>query len=372
MKNASRRLPFFAAAFIGALGLLAVLLLLAQSPGSRKPAASPTPHLVKSTPQIVATVDDEPIHLDEWRRTVALDRAMSELVGQLPPDPEETLDRLINQRLILRAAEQAGLPTADEADAEAWVVSFLEKAKLEETALEKSLNAVGLTRDDLVGGLVPRLMDVERALEALPPDGDSAAWVADLRGQARVVVFESVSAFEVAGLPVPTAATASTPSLSPDQPVTFPSSLSNGPSVGELAPDFTLTSTDGSMVALLDFRGQPVVLNFWAPWCTPCREVLPMLDAAGNDDLVVLGIAVRESPDQLSAFAAELGLALPLLIDQNGQVSDAYRVRGLPTTLFADREGIIVARHVGPLDQETLSNYLPLLLDLSPSPTRTP
>jgi thiol-disulfide isomerase/thioredoxin len=317
-------------------------------------------------------VDDEPIHLDEWQRTVALDRAMSELVGQLPPDPEETLDRLINQRLISHAAEQAGLLTADEADAEAWLVSFLEQAKLEETALEKSLNVVGLTRADLVGELVPRLMDVERALEALPPDGDSEAWVADLRGQARVVMFESVSTFEVAGLPAPTAAAMLTPPLSPDQPVTSLNSLPNGSSVGELAPNFTLTSTDGSMVALLDYRGQPVVLNFWAPWCAPCREALPMLDATGNDDLVVLGIAVRESPDQVSAFAAELGLALPLLIDQNGQVSDAYRVRGLPTTIFADRGGIIVARHVGPLDQETLADYLTLLLDLSPSPTRVP
>jgi peroxiredoxin len=213
---------------------------------------------------------------------------------------------------------------------------------------------------------------VERALGALAPDGDSEAWVNDLRSEAQVVVFESVSAFDIVGLQGSTADATSTLPLSPDQPVTFTNSLSNGSPVGGLAPDFTLTATDGSMVTWLDFRGQSVVLNFWAPWCAPCRDALAMLEAYSADDLVVLGITVRESPDNVSAFAAELGLALPLLIDQSGQVSDAYLVRGLPTTLFIDREGIIVARHVGPFDQETLTNYLALLLDLSPSPAPIP
>lgn len=384
MKNASRRLPFFAAAFIGAFVLLAVLLMFSQSPRRVKPTplsvaptsmpntptprpVTPAPRSAMSTPRIVSTVDDEPIYADEWERAVALDRAMSGFVGQLEPSPEETLNRLINQRLVLRAAEKAGLPKANEAQAEAWLTNFLASLNLEEEALERSLTAVGLTRSDLVEDLVPRLLEVQQALETLP-DGAAEAWVADLRRQARVVVLESVAPPEPLDLPASTVGPASATSPSPDQPTPTTIRLTAGPRVGELAPDISLTATDGTTVRLSDLRGQPVVLNFWAPWCPPCREELPMLETVSTDDLVVLGIAVREPPDKVIAFATDLGLELTLLLDEKGQTSDVYQVRGLPTSLFVNGEGMIIARHVGPLDQETLDSYLALLLATAPAP----
>jgi thiol-disulfide isomerase/thioredoxin len=310
-------------------------------------------------------VDEEPVLFEQWQRAVALDHAMSGLAGQTPPSPEETLNRLINQRLVLRAAENAGLPKASNAQAEAWLQGFLMSLNQDEAALEQSLVRVGLTRADLVGDLVPHLLDVQRALETLPPDGDREAWVAGLAGEAKVVLLESVPVAELVEPLSPTADENLLASPPPGQ-------ARPGARVGEPAPDFNLKTTDGATVQLSDLRGQPVVLNFWAPWCAPCREELPILESIEGDDLVVLGLAVRESRDQVVAFAADLGLELTLLLDLEGQASDDYQVRGLPTTIFVDREGVTVARHVGPLDQQTLDEFLTLLRSKSPPTTPTP
>jgi peroxiredoxin len=139
-----------------------------------------------------------------------------------------------------------------------------------------------------------------------------------------------------------------------------------------LAPDFTLQATDGTTVRLSDLQGQLVLLNFWASWCAPCKHELPMLEAAQDDRLAILGIAVREPLVTVTDFAANLGLTLTLLPDQNGKVSEAYTVRGLPTTLFVDHKGVIVARHVGPLDPASLESYLNTLLTASSINTTTP
>jgi cytochrome c biogenesis protein CcmG/thiol:disulfide interchange protein DsbE len=369
MKNTSQRLVYFAAAFFGGLALLAVLLslftFLPQFVASPRQTAMPTPW-------VVAIIDDEPIYIDDWQRAMALDQVMSELVGQVMPSSEETLYRLINERLVLRAAEKAGLSEAGQAQAEDWLRFFLARWRIEEATLMEALSRVGLTRDDLIGEMVPRLLQVQRAVDELAPAEDEEAWVADLHRLAKVDLLESLSPTAPLDLPMPTKVLTPQASELMAQSTQNALSLSTGPLVGELALDFSLETIDGSVVRLSDLRGLPVLLNFWAPWCTTCREELPMLQALDTDALVVLGIAVREPPDKVTAFAMDLGLELPLLVDQNGRTSDAYRVRGLPTSLLVDREGVIVARHVGPLDREILDIYLSSLLTIPPHPTSAP
>jgi hypothetical protein len=97
-----------------------------------------------------------------------------------------------------------------------------------------------------------------------------------------------------------------------------------------------------------------------------------MLQSANSENLIVLTIAVRVPSDTVMDFATELGLDLPLLIDEDGRVSGGYQVRGLPTSLFLDSTGLIVARHVGPLDPETLHTYLVSLLEIPPTPVPAP
>jgi len=347
MSNSFRRILFFGVALIGGLGLVAAMLVsLGQTP---RPLP-PSPTAVTPTPPAVATVDGLSIWRHEWEQAVALDHVMSGLVGQPPPAPEETLEQLINQHLVLRQATAAGIPETDPAQAEAWLADLIAAQNLTQAALDQALQRSQLTRADLVQEVIPRLLRVEQALNTLSPDGDAQAWVAALRDQAQIEIKESLYPLSSSLPPTP-------------EPPPIQTTLPAGPGVGELAPNFRLEATDGTAVTLSDLRGRPVLLSFWATWCTMCHDELRLLQAITHSsatDMVVLTIDVRESPAKVQAVADELGLSSSLL-DQTGQVNTDYQVRGLPTSFLIDRKGRIVARHVGPLDQETLDRYLALL-----------
>jgi len=128
------------------------------------------------------------------------------------------------------------------------------------------------------------------------------------------------------------------------------------PKTGFLAPDFTLTSTDGETVKLSALRGRPVILNFWATWCPPCRAEMPAIEEAWQrykaDGLLILGVNQGESKGVVESYARqEVGTTFPLLLDQTTEVGAIYGVRALPTTVFIDAEGRIQELKVGgPLD----------------------
>lgn len=134
------------------------------------------------------------------------------------------------------------------------------------------------------------------------------------------------------------------------------------PMIGRPAPDFALLGTDGTPVRLSDLRGTTVVLNFWATWCVPCKQELPVLvrsyQANAARGLVVLGVDVQERPDEVRAFAAQFSATYPMLIDSDASVVNTYRLFGLPTTWFIDRGGVLRAQQVGPLDTKTLAKKL--------------
>ena len=123
------------------------------------------------------------------------------------------------------------------------------------------------------------------------------------------------------------------------------------PDLGVEAPDFVLERPGtGEQVRLSDFRGQTVVLNFWATWCVPCRTEMPDLQAAyESDDVVVLAVNDREPPGPVEGFVDEFGLTFPVVLDREGSVREHYRVLGLPATFFIDPDGVIRARNFGPV-----------------------
>ena len=125
---------------------------------------------------------------------------------------------------------------------------------------------------------------------------------------------------------------------------------------GAIAPDFLLELVDGGETRLSDFRGQPVVLNFWATWCRPCRQEMPQLveayDKYKDEGLVIIGLNLQEGRSVIQPFADEYGMDFPLLIDRDGDVGDKYRLLGLPTTLFIDADGVIQRVFNGPLQEE--------------------
>ena len=125
---------------------------------------------------------------------------------------------------------------------------------------------------------------------------------------------------------------------------------------GALAPDFLLEMLEGDEARLSDYRGQGVVLNFWATWCGPCRKEMPQFIAAyeahRDEGLVVIGLNLQESESIIRPFVDDFGIDFPVLIDRDGEVGDAYRLIGLPATYFIGRDGVIESLFIGPFQAE--------------------
>jgi thiol-disulfide isomerase/thioredoxin len=139
-------------------------------------------------------------------------------------------------------------------------------------------------------------------------------------------------------------------------PELLPSGLDAGTDAGQVAPDFELELLEGGDARLTEFRGHPVVLNFWATWCQPCRQEMPQLveayDTNKDAGLIVVGLNMQEGRDLIKPFADERGIDYPILIDRDGDVGDEYRLLGLPTTYFIDANGVIVSVFRGPLEDK--------------------
>jgi len=123
------------------------------------------------------------------------------------------------------------------------------------------------------------------------------------------------------------------------------------PWIGKPAPDFQLSTLNGQPVSLSDLRGKPVLVNFWATWCLPCRGEMPYIQQIYDEwqakGLVLLAINIGESPSQVAKFMQSQGLSLPVLLDGKGNIAVMYNVRAIPTTFFIDRDGIIKDMKVG-------------------------
>jgi cytochrome c biogenesis protein CcmG/thiol:disulfide interchange protein DsbE len=125
----------------------------------------------------------------------------------------------------------------------------------------------------------------------------------------------------------------------------------DAPRAGSPAPDFDLRRLDGGRVSLSGFRGRPVIVNFWASYCRPCRQEFPLLqstlDAHRDDRLAIVGIDSQDIEGDARAFVKEQRATWPMGFDADNVVSRAYGVRALPQTFFVDREGTIRARIFG-------------------------
>jgi len=125
--------------------------------------------------------------------------------------------------------------------------------------------------------------------------------------------------------------------------------------------DFTVVDAEGVSHRLSDFRGNPVVLNFWASWCPPCRQEMPEFDTAHQEMggevmfmMVDLTDGARETVEIASRFIQEQGYGFPVYFDTNGEAANAYRISSIPATFFIDREGRVVFNQVGALSGAAL------------------
>jgi len=140
------------------------------------------------------------------------------------------------------------------------------------------------------------------------------------------------------------------------------------PKVGVMAPDFQLQELTGSPLKLSDFKGKPVVLNFWATWCAACKVEMPALESLylqhKSEGLTVLGINFKEDSPTIQSFISKGNFSWPILLDQAGDIASNYRIIGYPTTLYLDRQGVIRAIQIGGLDKAGLEEYLAKILPI--------
>jgi peroxiredoxin len=128
------------------------------------------------------------------------------------------------------------------------------------------------------------------------------------------------------------------------------------------APAFTLRSVDGRTLRMSEFRGKPLILDFWATWCAPCRASMPHLNTLQSRyrdrGLVVLGLSVDDAePQTVRRYADRLGVTFRIALADE-KILDLYGpIRAIPTTFFINRRGDIVRRVVGYIDQETMDSY---------------
>tara|TARA_B100000315_G_scaffold259397_1_gene315295 strand:+ start:22731 stop:23246 length:516 start_codon:yes stop_codon:yes gene_type:complete len=128
------------------------------------------------------------------------------------------------------------------------------------------------------------------------------------------------------------------------------------------APQFSLHALTGEKISLSDFHSRPLLVNFWATWCVPCRNEMPMMESVSKslkeEGLVVLAINLKEDKDIVQEYIREGRFTFRVLLDKSGDVSDKFQVFGLPSTYFIDKKGIIQYNFMGEMTKEIINTGL--------------
>lgn len=132
------------------------------------------------------------------------------------------------------------------------------------------------------------------------------------------------------------------------------------------APDFSLTSFDGETITLSELRGQVVIINFWASWCTTCREEAPYLEQTWrkykDKGVVFIGVDYVDAEPNALDYIAEFDITYPNVPDLGEKVAEAYRMQGVPETFYINKAGEIAGLYIGPLSPPILDNVIDDLL----------
>ncbi|WP_019413971.1 redoxin domain-containing protein [Paenisporosarcina sp. TG20] len=137
---------------------------------------------------------------------------------------------------------------------------------------------------------------------------------------------------------------------------------------GDIAPDFELSTLNGDMVKLSNYRGRKVILNFWATWCAPCKTEMPHMENyykknkdSANVEIIAINMTTADRPGIVKKFVDSYGLTFPIPLDVEGKAMDAYQIIPLPTTYMINTDGTIAHLIRGPVDEKLLKELVKTL-----------
>ena len=321
--------------------MLAVILL--TSCASAGPSSTPTSTPPAAPPGIVAYIGASPVTEAQWEQARAYAEATLRLLGEPGAvlDEEAVLESFVEDLFITREADEAGFQLADAIvnDEENRILSVAGRAQKE---LDEILTEVGLTRTGWRTELQRAVLAanyLEDVILADTPPGQRpqqrSEWLTERKKALGVQLIPDFEPLEGLG-------------------------------IGDLAPDITLQTLAGETLKLSDLRGQAVILNFWATWCHPCRKEMPLLIKAYEqhqvDGLNILAVNVGESTAAVQGFADEFDIEFLVGLDADQSVTKSYRIFGMPTTFFINRQGVIDYVVAGAIREPDLDRLVDVIL----------
>ncbi len=289
----------------------------------------------------VARVNGEYILQADIEREMNLTRVSNDLGNgnSEVPSAASVLEELINRKMQTQDARKAGITVAPE-EVDNALKEVFGRTGITAQKLDETLSKYNLKLDDMRGILSDTIAINKYVAGVVVKDAKSQEDARNLQNdwQTSLALTSKVDRLQAAG--------------------SGPAPRINAP-----APDFTLTNLVGKQIKLSDLKGQPVMLNFWATWCPPCRAEIPILtqmykDTHSDGAYEILGVATQSDQQTIAAFAKEFKMLFPVMPDAGSQVTSLYHVLPIPTTFFIDKEGII--RHIksGPVDRPLMEKYL--------------